>query len=109
VAADIYNAISSATFFGSGWYGVIMGNLIGGLIFFWIDKFIFSDRIVPTYWEVLEKTTCYDCGKEGRGYRIVKAKNYDKQKDNNPQYRCETCSQKKTDELKMRGVLINNN
>ena len=93
--------------FGSGWTGVIMGNFIGGLIFFWVDKFIFSDRIVPTYWEVLEKTTCHDCAKVGRGYRIIKAKNYDRQKDKNPQYRCEACSQKKTEELKNRGVIIN--
>jgi hypothetical protein len=92
--------------FGSGLFGVIMGNFIGGLIFFWVDKYIFSDRIVPTYWEIVEKATCFDCGKIGRGYRIVKAKNYNKTKDKEPQYRCEECSPRKTEELRQRGLAI---
>ncbi|MFA5777723.1 MAG: hypothetical protein WC906_04755 [Parcubacteria group bacterium] len=92
--------------FGSGLSGVIAGNFIGGLIFFWVDKYIFSDKIVPTYWEIVEKSTCYDCGKMGRGYRIVKAKNYDKTKDKEPQYRCEECSARKTEELRQRGLAI---
>lgn len=92
--------------FGSGWLGVIMGNLIGGLIFFWVDKYIFLDRIVPTQWEISEKTTCHDCGKIGRGYRLVKTENYDKSRDLEPEFRCESCSVKKTEELKSKGIKI---
>lgn len=92
--------------FGSGTRGVILANFFGALIFFWVDKYIFADKIFPTYWEVVEKETCFDCGKVGRGYRIIKAKNYNRVKDANPQYRCEICSQKKTEELRLRGIEI---
>lgn len=92
--------------FGSGLSGVILGNFIGGLIFFWVDKYIFADRIFPTYWEIVEKASCFDCGKIGRGYRIVKAKNYNKKNDSHPEYRCEDCSQRKTEELRLRGIEI---
>jgi DNA-directed RNA polymerase subunit RPC12/RpoP len=92
--------------FGSGVYGVVAGNFIGGLIFFWVDKYIFANKIVPTYWEIREKATCSDCGKIGRGFRVVKAKNYDKSKDKNPEYRCDDCSKKKLEELKLKGVEV---
>ena len=93
-------------FFGSGISGVVAGNFVGGLIFFWVDKYIFSNKIVPTYWEIREKTTCHDCGKIGRGYRIVKAKGYDRTNDTTPQYRCEECSERKTQELRQRGFAV---
>ncbi|MFA6171271.1 MAG: hypothetical protein WCW77_05790 [Patescibacteria group bacterium] len=93
--------------FGSGVYGVIAANFIGGLIFFWVDKYIFSNKIVPIYWEIKEETVCHDCGKKDRGFRVVKAKNYDRSKDKAPQYRCDECSKKKLAELKARGVEIN--
>jgi len=92
--------------FGSELKGIIIANFIGGLIFFWVDKYIFSDKIYPTYWDVLEETTCFDCGKIGRGYRIIKAKNYDRRKDVAPEYRCEQCSKKKTEELRLRGIEV---
>lgn len=92
--------------FGSGLYGITMANFIGAIIFFWIDKYIFHNQAIPTYWEIQEKTTCADCGKVGRGYRIVKASGYDKSKDKNPQFRCEECSKRKTEELRQRGVPV---
>ena len=87
-------------------FSTIVANLIGGLIFFWIDKFIFvSDTRFPK-WEVKQEIRCADCGKKTRGYRLVKAKGYDRIKDNEPEFRCEECSQKKLKELKDRGVQI---
>jgi uncharacterized Zn finger protein len=49
---------------------------------------------------------CHDCGKTSRGYRLVKTKNYDKSHDDRPEFRCESCSQIKVDELKEKGIEI---
>ncbi|MDD4333383.1 MAG: hypothetical protein PHT51_04700 [Patescibacteria group bacterium] len=89
--------------FGSGWYGVIAGNFVGALIFFWVDKYIFAPRIEPILWEVRDKKTCFDCGKECRCYRIVKAYDYNRVKDTEPEFRCEACSIKKTEALRREG------
>jgi len=96
-------------FFGSGFEGVIAGNFFGAIIFFWVDKYIFANRLVPTYWEIVEKVVCADCGSVGRGYRIVRAKGYDRTKDKHPEFRCEECSKKKTEELVARGVQVRGN
>ncbi|AQQ09699.1 hypothetical protein L21SP3_01509 [Sedimentisphaera cyanobacteriorum] len=83
----------------------IISNLIGGLIFFWVDKFIFQSRKLAASWQVEENIKCADCGKVSRGYRLVKAKNYNKS-ESAPEFRCEECSIKKSKELKDRGVDI---
>ena len=88
------------------WLATVIANFIGGLIFFWVDRFIFTSRRLESQWEVQENIACADCGKIARGYRIVKTKNYDKLNDNNPEFRCEACSEIKTEELKKRGVKI---
>ena len=90
---------------GTTWSTVI-ANLIGGLIFFWIDRFIFTSEKLGPVWSVKDHVACADCGKIARGYRLVYAGNYDKRKDPHPKFRCEECSQKKTDELKHRGVSV---
>ena len=79
------------------WYAAIIANLIGGLIFFWIDgKFIFNSPIFrKELWEVKENVTCADCGKQGRGYRLILKKTYDRTDTENIEFRCEECSQKK--------------
>ena len=82
----------------------IIANLIGGLIFFWVDRFIFTSQALDTQWEVREEVRCVDCGTVARGYRLVRAKNYDKSEDPAPEFRCEACSKKKSEELKKRGV-----
>lgn len=92
--------------FGSDLFGITAANFIGAIFFFWVDKYIFHDKAIPTYWEVQEETTCADCGKIGRGYRIVKASGYDRTKDKHPEYRCEECSKRKTEELRHRGVPV---
>jgi len=84
----------------------IIANLIGGLIFFWVDQFIFTSQSLAAQWEVRENITCVDCGKLARGYRIVKSGDYDKTHDHEPEFRCEECSKKKTEQLRERGIRI---
>ncbi len=73
----------------------IIANLIGGLIFFWIDKIIFKKTSDVPLWEIKNKIECHDCHKITKGYRIVMWGNYDRSEDKNPQYRCRECSLKK--------------
>ena len=76
-------------------YATIIANLIGGLIFFWIDKIIFKKKTDVPLWEIKDNVECYDCHKSTKGYRIVEWGNYDKSEDKHPQYRCKDCSIKK--------------
>ena len=87
------------------WIAVIVGNLVGGLIFFWIDRWIFKQAITSPYWEVVELIECVDCGNEKRGYRLLKTKNYDKS-GQEPEFRCEKCSLIKTEALRKKGIEI---
>jgi hypothetical protein len=87
-------------------FAAIIANLIGGLIFFWVDQFIFTSRSLSAQWEVKDTITCVDCGKVARGYRLVRTSNYDRTEDPEPKFRCEECSKKKTAELRDRGIRI---
>lgn len=82
------------------WISVVVANLIGGLIFFWVDTLIFKQRMLFDVWSVREDIHCADCGALCRGYRLVKAKGYDRTKDKNPQFRCEACSKRKYEEMR---------
>jgi DNA-directed RNA polymerase subunit RPC12/RpoP len=82
----------------------IVANLIGGLIFFWVDQYIFTSQSLCAQWEVKENISCIDCGKIARGYRLVRSGDYDRSHEHEPEFRCEECSQKKTEELKKKGV-----
>ena len=73
----------------------IIANLIGGLIFFWVDKIIFRKKSDVPLWEIVEDTKCHDCHKKTKCYRIVSWGNYDRSEDKNPQYRCKDCSLEK--------------
>jgi hypothetical protein len=84
--------------FSSFWQSVV-ANLIGGLIFFWIDKYIFRQLSDEPMWEIKENVACADCGKVGTGYRIVEWMGYNRHDDKHPQYRCEHCR-----EIKMKQV-----
>lgn len=84
----------------------IIANFVGGLVFYWVDMFIFTSDRLAVQWEVKDRVFCIDCGKEARGYRITKAKDYDKMKDSRPEFRCEECSMKKTQELRERGFKV---
>ncbi|MCD6436450.1 MAG: hypothetical protein J7L15_08760 [Clostridiales bacterium] len=90
---------------GATW-ATVMANLIGGLIFFWVDRFIFQSDKFNVSWEVKDKVVCSDCNQEARGYRLVKSKNYDKSNDKYPKFRCESCSIIKAKEMKNQGVQI---
>ena len=87
-------------------FATIIANFIGGLIFFWVDRFIFTSDVLAPQWEIKENIVCVDCKKEARGFRLVKTKNYDRSKDKHPEFRCEKCSKRKLDELKKRGINI---
>jgi len=76
----------------------VLANLVGGLIFFWVDLWIFrSTNILFTgeLWEVKENAACADCGGKGRSYRLIKAGGYDRTRDRQPQFRCHNCSRNK--------------
>jgi hypothetical protein len=90
--------------FGVTW-NTVVANLVGGLIFFWVDKFIFTSKVINPQWEVAEDIICADCGNRTRGYRIVKAKGYDKTKDAFPEFRCEKCSTIKFQKQKEQGIV----
>ena len=91
--------------FGTTWSTVI-ANLIGGAFFYFIDYFIFNSEKLNSIWEIKEEIKCHDCGKISRGYRLVKTKNYNKIKDKNPQFRCESCSKEKTNKLRKNGIYV---
>ncbi|MEG3054993.1 MAG: hypothetical protein WAN99_02475 [Methanoculleus sp.] len=84
----------------------IVANLIGGLIFFWVDRFIFTSRSLaaPAQWEVREGVRCADCNTISRGYRLVVTNDYDRTDDPTPEFRCEACSKKKSEELRQQGI-----
>ncbi|MGA2104139.1 hypothetical protein [Methanoregula sp.] len=84
----------------------IIANLIGGLIFFWVDQFIFTSQTLAAQWEVKENITCVDCGRVTRGYRLVRSGDYDKSNEAVPEFRCEECSKKKAEKLRDRGIKI---
>lgn len=86
------------------WPATIAANFVGGLIFFWVDKFIFTSKILDAQWEVKDNINCSDCKKLCRGYRLVKTGNYDMSTDSNPKFRCEDCSAAKTRKLRIQGV-----
>lgn len=90
--------------FGVTWNTVI-ANFIGGLIFFWVDKFIFTAKVMDPQWEAAEDIICADCGKSSGGYRIIRAKGYDKTKDTLPEFRCERCSTIKFQRQKEHGIV----
>ena len=90
----------------NAWVSASVANLIGACIFFWVDKIIFKPGSPFSIWEIQEDVNCSDCGTNARGYRLVKAKGYDKTKDQKPKYRCEECSAKKAQELKQEGIQI---
>ncbi|MEI6520562.1 MAG: hypothetical protein WCO98_11090 [bacterium] len=81
------------------WLAAGVANLIGGCIFFWVDRFIFNSSKLEQ-WELMKSGECYDCGKTDLVRRLVKAPGgYDRSDDSAPQYRCKECSEKKLNQL----------
>ena len=77
----------------------IIANLIGGLMFFWVDKFIFRKRSKLPQWEIKENYACADCAKTETCFRIVSWGKYDRSGDESPQYRCKECSLQKMSQI----------
>ena len=90
---------------GATWAAVI-ANLMGGMIFYFVDQFIFQSEKLDASWQVREKVVCADCKAVTRGYRLVKSKNYDRSRDKHPEFRCELCSTIKTKKMKEQGVYV---
>jgi len=90
---------------GVGIWSTVIANLIGGAIFFWVDKFIFTSYAVEV-WHFKEKGKCDLCGKEESLWRLVRAPNYDKRDELKPVFLCTKCSKQKTDELRDKGIKI---
>ncbi|MCL2031384.1 MAG: hypothetical protein FWG93_07540 [Oscillospiraceae bacterium] len=80
----------------------VVANLAGGLIFFWVDRFIFRSLSANPLWEIKDDVTCSDCGAGGRGYRIAEWMGYNRKQDKNPQFRCERCKDVKMTEVRGR-------
>ena len=78
----------------------VIANLIGGLIFFWVDKYIFRVMSDEPLWEIKEDAVCADCGSRGPGYRIAEWLSYNRRDDKSPQYRCDKCRIRKMNEVK---------
>ena len=66
---------------GAGIGATIIANLIGGAIFFWVDKFIFTSKAVEI-WHVKDGK-CDKCGTVSNLWRLVKTVGYEKN-DANP-------------------------
>lgn len=80
----------------------VIANLIGGLIFFWVDNVIFKTVVKKPVWEIEDNMQCVDCGSVGRGYRVVEWLGYNRVDDKCPEFRCEKCKDRKFEEVSSR-------
>ena len=85
-------------------WATVIANLIGGLIFFWVDRFIFRSLSSEPLWEIHDDVKCADCGSRCRGYRIVEWMGYSRKNDKFPQYRCDACKDSKRKEVKSKAI-----
>lgn len=97
---------SSPSLFGTieDWSGAAVANLLGGTIFYWIDKFIFTSKAIEM-WHVVKEGKCDKCGDITELWRLTLAPGYDKRKET-PKYLCMKCSKEKTNELRSKGIKI---
>ena len=88
---------------GASFYATVIANLIGGMIFFWVDKFIFTSKAIEI-WHIKEGK-CDKCGVLTHLWRLVKTANYDKS-NARPVFLCMQCSKEKTEELRAKGIPV---
>jgi hypothetical protein len=75
-----------------------IGQLIGAIIVWPFDKYIFSNRTLlqGELWQIKDISKCIDCGRTRKGYRLVSKDNgYDKSHDQHPEFRCWRCAKAK--------------
>jgi len=89
---------------GVGIWATVIANLVGGMIFFWVDRFIFTSRAVEL-WHIKEKGHCDKCGRESAVWRLVKTQDYDRT-GAAPKFLCSRCSREKLNELKAKGIKV---
>lgn len=88
---------------GAGIWPTVIANLIGGAIFFWIDRFIFTSAAIEV-WHIREGR-CDNCGAVSRLWRLVRTAGYDKS-NAKPVFLCMACSKIKTEQLRSRGIPV---
>lgn len=88
---------------GTSLFATVVANLIGGAIFFWVDRFIFTSEAIEV-WHMKEGN-CDKCGKRSHLWRLVQTAGYDK-REAKPVFLCLGCSRDKIAELKARGVNV---
>ena len=88
---------------GVGIWATVLANLIGGAIFFWVDKFIFTSRAVEI-WHIKEGC-CDKCGIKTHLWRLVKTIGYDRSKAK-PVFLCMSCSKEKTEKFRAKGIPV---
>ena len=89
--------------FGTGIWATVLANLIGGAIFFWVDRFIFTSAAVEV-WHIKEGR-CDECGNNSHLWRLVRTSGYDRS-DAKPKFLCLKCSKEKTDALRAKGIPV---
>ena len=88
---------------GAGLWSTVLANLVGGMIFFWVDRFIFTSSAVEV-WH-LKEGRCDQCGVSSHLWRLVKTAGYDKS-GSQPIFLCMKCSKEKTDALRAQGIPV---
>lgn len=76
--------------FGVTW-NTIIANFVGGLIFFWVDRYIFRAKNPVPLWEMADNIVCDGCSQTvKRGYRPAGTAEDGKQALRG--FHCEACS-----------------
>jgi len=88
---------------GTSLSATIIANLIGGVIFFWVDRFIFTSKALEV-WHIKEGK-CDKCGATSHLWRLVRTAGYDRS-EAKPIFLCMNCSKEKTDELRAKGIPV---
>jgi len=88
---------------GTGIWSTVIANLVGGVIFFWVDKFIFTSEAVEV-WHIKEGS-CDKCQATSHLWRLVKTTGYDRSSAA-PVFLCMKCSKEKTDALRAQGIPV---